>query len=319
MATIIDETPDAKIVQAVTNGSSIDMSPEGRAKVRSETKKIEAERAAVVSMDRRAEELHVLDMERNRLQVDASQLNLQLSHIMTDRTQREEDIALASDRYHKFYAYNDPINARSVTNCIDQLTEWVRLSPTEKLVVEIVFDSPGGSVIDGMHLFDYISNLQVQGHIINTTALGFAASMAGILLQSGTERSMGPEAYVLIHEVSFAAGGPIGVVEDEVEFVHKIGNRVLDIFARRAAKCLVGRAAKAGKTLDYEKVFDERRDFFEHGKRIVTKTDSGRKTSTGKPILQTKTVNEGGWSRKDWWLNSDEAFEAGFVDKIQGR
>lgn len=39
---------------------------------------------------------------------------------------------------------------------------------------------------------------------------------------------------MLIHEVSFGAGGKIGEVEDEVAFVRKIQSRVLDIFAQRS-------------------------------------------------------------------------------------
>jgi ATP-dependent protease ClpP protease subunit len=45
---------------------------------------------------------------------------------------------------------------------------------------------------------------------------------------------MGHESYILIHEVSFGAGGKIGEVEDEVAFVKKIQSRVLDIFASRS-------------------------------------------------------------------------------------
>jgi ATP-dependent protease ClpP protease subunit len=188
------------------------------------------------------------------------------------------------------------------------------------MTVTIVFDSPGGSVIDGLHLYDFLQELKGQGHIVITKTLGMAASMAGILLQAGSRRVMGSEAYVLIHEVSFMAGGPIGVVEDEVEFVKMIQSRVLDIFARKAARALEG-TRKVGETeAAYQKRlderFDERRDFFEHGKRIETKVNV-KATSTRKATTRTHIEREGGWSRKDWWLNSDQALEAGFVDEVQ--
>jgi ATP-dependent protease ClpP protease subunit len=64
--------------------------------------------------------------------------------------------------------------------------------------------------------------------------MGYAASMAGILLQAGEDRQMGREAYILIHEVSFGVAGKIGEVEDEVKFVKMVQKRVLDIFADRA-------------------------------------------------------------------------------------
>jgi ATP-dependent protease ClpP protease subunit len=169
-------------------------------------------------------------------------------------------------------------------------------------------------------LYDFIQELKFAGHTVITKTLGMAASMAGILLQAGSKRVMGSEAYVLIHEVSFMAGGPIGVVEDEVEFVKMIQARVLDIFARKAARALEG-IKRVGETdTQYQKRlderFDERRDFFEHGKRVESQVEV-KATSIRKASKRTQVTREGGWSRKDWWLNSDQALEAGFVDEVQ--
>jgi len=98
----------------------------------------------------------------------------------------------------------------------------------------IFFNSPGGEVVSGMNLYDFIGELRQKGHFIITATRGYAASMAGILLQAGDRRVMGKEAYLLIHEVSFSAAGSMGDVEDTVEWVKKVQNRVLDIFADRS-------------------------------------------------------------------------------------
>ena len=58
--------------------------------------------------------------------------------------------------------------------------------------------------------------------------------MAGILLQAGTTRAMGSEAWLLIHEISFSAVGKIGEVEDTTEWVKRICKRVVKIFADRS-------------------------------------------------------------------------------------
>lgn len=140
---------------------------------------------------------------------------------------------LAADRHHHFYAFNEAFSAASTRKCIDQLATWARQSD-EPLDIEICFNSPGGSVIDGMALWDFIKTIQVRGHKVTTSTIGMAASMAGILLQAGDVRVMGAESYLLIHEVSFGAGGKIGEVEDEVAFVRKIQDRVVRIFAARS-------------------------------------------------------------------------------------
>jgi ATP-dependent protease ClpP protease subunit len=325
---------DDKVRQAVESGSKLDYtSEEGRARVIAQTKlleaeiaKTEAERLSVEHMDERAEADHAQQMAAQGYALDFARLNKTVAEINTRREERAEKIAMTGNRFNHFYAYNEPVTARSVTECIDQLIEWQRLAPVdangkvEPMTVTIVFDSPGGSVIDGLHLYDFIQELKTQGHTIITKTLGMAASMAGILLQAGSKRVMGSEAYVLIHEVSFMAGGPIGVVEDEVEFVKMIQARVLDIFARKAARALEGTKRTGESETAYQKRlderFDERRDFFEHGKRVESKINV-KATSTRKATQRTQVTREGGWSRKDWWLNSDQALEAGFVDEVQ--
>jgi ATP-dependent Clp endopeptidase proteolytic subunit ClpP len=138
----------------------------------------------------------------------------------------------ATDAYNLRYAYVEPVNTNSSLKCQNMLSQWHRLYPTR--TIEIVFTSPGGSVVDGMALFDYIKEIQRSGHTINTHVLGVAASMAGILLQVGNTRSMAPESWLLIHEASFSSSGKIGDVEDTTEWVKKVCDRILNIFTARS-------------------------------------------------------------------------------------
>jgi ATP-dependent protease ClpP protease subunit len=61
-----------------------------------------------------------------------------------------------------------------------------------------------------------------------------AASMAGILLQAGDTRVMAKESWLMIHEASFGASGKIGDVEDTVEWVKMVQERILSIFSERS-------------------------------------------------------------------------------------
>lgn len=164
------------------------------------------------------------------------------------KDRREEEERLAADKYHYVYAFTDSVSSHSVEGCIEQLTTWMRTSPD--CSIEIIFHSPGGEVIPGMALFDFIQRVRAGGHHVTTMALGMAASMAGILLQAGDHRVMGKEAWVLIHEASFGAVGKVGEVEDVVEWVKKVQKRILNIFASRS-KLTARQIARRWKRKDW--------------------------------------------------------------------
>ncbi len=146
-----------------------------------------------------------------------------------ERTEQQE---LSKDKYHRFYPFYRPVDDSSVTTCMEMLSFWSRTDP--QCAIELVFNSPGGGVLAGLALFDFIRDLREKGHHITTHTLGHAASMAGILLQAGTTRVMGKEAWILIHEISFGAVGKIGEIEDTTEWVKKMQKRILNIFAERS-------------------------------------------------------------------------------------
>lgn len=198
------------------------------------------------------------------------------ARISNAATIRSEQLAMAQNHHHHEFYFNDGVDETSVAECVGQLTIWHRLDDDCDMTIKI--DSPGGSVLDGMHLFDEISAYSLRrwdtrglpkgSHKTTMIARGMAASMAGILLQSADHRVIGPEAYILIHEISSFAGGKLGVIKDEVKFLEKMSDRVADIFVRRSD----GKINKA--------TFKRR------------------------------------WDGKEWWLSSEEALALGFVDEI---
>ena len=145
------------------------------------------------------------------------------------RTRRKE---LAVDEENHLYRFSGTVNNLSVERCMSKLTEWARIDP--KCDIEIVFFSPGGSIIDGFELFDFIEGLRSAGHCITTGSLGMAASMAGVLLQAGNHRWIGHQSWMMIHRAAFGAIGKTFEVEDEVKFVKRMEERILDIFVSRS-------------------------------------------------------------------------------------
>ena len=169
----------------------------------------------------------VFEQEARKLAAEADREELRL-----ETEKRMLAMELASNRFHRVYHFDTPVNELSVKTCIMQLTEWHRIFP--EYAMDLIFNSPGGDLIEGFALFDYILHLRKEGHHITTTALGMAASTAGVLLQAGDKRVMGPDAWLLIHQGSYGVGGSVGAIEDTVEWMKKVRSRVLDIYAMRS-------------------------------------------------------------------------------------
>jgi ATP-dependent Clp endopeptidase proteolytic subunit ClpP len=167
---------------------------------------------------------------------------------------REKEAArVQSDHHRRVYQFSGAVTDASVDKCLAKLRLWDRLEPT--CDIEVIFNSPGGGVIAGMALFDELHRLSHRGggsHHVTTGVAGYAASMAGILLQAGDTRWIGAQSYLMIHEISAGTGGKIGEIEDDVKFYRAICARVVDIFVNRAeGKCSKQRFVRSWKRQDW--------------------------------------------------------------------
>jgi ATP-dependent Clp protease, protease subunit len=168
-----------------------------------------------------------------KAKADDAKIKATKARIDLDREQHKRRKELAADEFHHRYFFNARVDEASVKTCMAQLQLWER-STDKPLTVEFDIFSPGGSVFDGFSLIDYINGMHARGHTVNTTAYGFAASMAGVLLQAGRTRAMGENALLLIHEASFGVSGDFGKIEDQVKMVELMHSRILDLFAARS-------------------------------------------------------------------------------------
>lgn len=205
-----------------------------------------------------------LENQKLQAEIDAITATRRKTELEAISLQRQDAWLRATDANNFTYRFFDEVYNGSVTICMQQLGIWHRLDPTRP--IEIIFCSPGGDVISGMALFDYIQELR-QTHKVTTGTMGYAASMAGILLQAGDHRWMGRQSWLMIHEASFGAIGKTSEVIDTVEWVKRVQERILRIFADRSN-------------------LSERQ-------------------------VRTK------WSRKDWWLDAEQALDLGFADEIR--
>jgi ATP-dependent Clp endopeptidase proteolytic subunit ClpP len=148
------------------------------------------------------------------------------------KKERESARELSSAEESMTYTFYDGVTEDSVKPCLAELAKWSRRFP--KKPITFVLNSPGGSVIAGLGLFDYINKLRVDGHHVTVEVLGMAASMGGILLQAGDKRVVGKYAQVLIHEVSAGTSGSLGKMDDAINFHHSLWEQLSEILAERS-------------------------------------------------------------------------------------
>jgi len=163
----------------------------------------------------------------------SAEIKAQREQVELEKLIKAENKLKASDAENNVYRFNGEVDKASVIKCRSKLTQWSRMNPNCEM--EIVFASPGGRITAGFELFDYIQQLRSSGHKIITGSLGMAASMAGVLLQAGEKRWIGHQSWILIHRASFGAIGKSFEIEDEVAWIKRIENRIINIFASRSS------------------------------------------------------------------------------------
>jgi ATP-dependent Clp endopeptidase proteolytic subunit ClpP len=178
-------------------------------------------------LDHKLAEVEKTKAETEKMQSESGKSYLEYEKALSARNKEGY-----TDEENYVYRFSKDVSHHSVQACMSKLTEWHRKD--KKCKMEIVFSSPGGSIIDGFELFDFIQELRNKGHHITTGSLGMAASMAGILLQAGDVRWIGHQAWLMIHRAAFGAIGKTYEVEDEVKLVKRIEERCVDIFVSRS-------------------------------------------------------------------------------------
>lgn len=101
--------------------------------------------------------------------------------------------------------------------------------------VKLFINSPGGSVVDGLAIYDVMNWIKCD---VATYAMGMAASMGSILLSSGEKgkRYALPHSRVMIHQVSGGAGGQCADVQIVAREMKKHQDELYHILAENTGK-----------------------------------------------------------------------------------
>lgn len=121
----------------------------------------------------------------------------------TNRGERSYDIfsRLLNDR---IIMLTEEVNNQTASLVVAQLLYLEGQDPTKDICLYI--NSPGGSVTDGMSIYDTMNYIKCD---VSTICMGMAASMGAFLLSAGTKgkRYALPNSDIMIHQPSGGAQG----------------------------------------------------------------------------------------------------------------
>ncbi len=108
-------------------------------------------------------------------------------------------------------------------------------STDNKRDIQMFVNSPGGSVISGLGIYD---TMQYVAPEIGTICTGLAASMGAVLLCAGTKgkRTCLPHSRVMIHQPSGGMQGQFSDMEISYNLIKSMRNELYDIMARHTGK-----------------------------------------------------------------------------------
>ncbi|MEZ4156675.1 MAG: ATP-dependent Clp endopeptidase proteolytic subunit ClpP [Candidatus Paceibacterota bacterium] len=136
-----------------------------------------------------------------------------------------------------------PINDQVANVIVAQLLFLAHEDP--KKDIQLYINSPGGSVVDGMAIYDTMQHIKPD---VSTVCTGIAASMASVLLAGGAKgkRFALPHSEVMIHQVMGGAEGQASDIEISAKRILKLKDILNGLLAKHTGQ----KVAKVAKDSD---------------------------------------------------------------------
>lgn len=132
----------------------------------------------------------------------------------------------------------EEVNAQTSNELIKQLMYLERQDSESEVTIYI--NSPGGEVISGLAVYDYIGMMKAP---VRTICIGTAASMGAILFLAGAKRQMLPHTRLMIHDPSYSHNDIGGRKSHEIQHELDKLNETREALARIISE-------KTGRSID---------------------------------------------------------------------
>ena len=150
----------------------------------------------------------------------------------TNRGERSYDIfsRLLNDR---IIFLGEEVNATTASLVVAQLLYLEAQDPDKE--IQLYINSPGGSVTDGMAIYDTMQYIKCD---VSTICVGMAASMGAFLLSAGTKgrRLALPNAEIMIHQPSAGTKGQVTDMAIHLRRLEIIKKRMNHILAENTGR-----------------------------------------------------------------------------------
>lgn len=129
------------------------------------------------------------------------------------------------------------VNAESSNELIKKLM-YLEQDDRESAVT-IYINSPGGEVVSGLAVYDYIRLMEAP---VDTVCIGTAASMGAILFLAGRGRKMLRHTRLMIHDPSYGGGELKGKkpheIRQELDNLNSVKRTLVGIISERTGKSI---------------------------------------------------------------------------------
>ena len=131
----------------------------------------------------------------------------------------------------------EQVDAATSNELLKQLMYLERQDCQKEITIHI--NSPGGEVISGLAVYDYISIMKAP---VKTVCTGTAASMGAILFLAGKKREMLPHTRLMIHDPSYShndiGGRKPHEIQQELDKLNETREALARIIAEKTGKSI---------------------------------------------------------------------------------
>ena len=152
----------------------------------------------------------------------------------TSRGERSYDI-FSRLLYDRIIMLSEEVNSTTASLIVAQLLYLEAQDPDKD--IQFYINSPGGSVTDGMAIYDTMQYIKCD---VSTICVGMAASMGAFLLSSGAKgkRLALPNAEIMIHQPSAGTQGQVTDMAIHLKRLEIIKKRLNGILASNTGRSI---------------------------------------------------------------------------------
>ena len=117
------------------------------------------------------------------------------------------------------------------------IAQLLLLAQNPKEDIKLYINSPGGSVLAGLAIYDTMQDIKPE---VQTICVGIAASMGAFLLAAGKrgKRYALPNSEILLHQVMGGVEGQVSDIEIEARQFVKLKGKINELLAKHTGKLL---------------------------------------------------------------------------------